>query len=165
MGVKSTAELVDSCWPEAYRIAFSILRNHADAEDAAQEACAQLHFTLPTLRDERAFKCWFYRVVVRKAYDISRRARRRADSEPNENTQAEDHVDESLDLARALNRLGPNQRITIILKYYYGFSDAETARILGTTHAAIRVRLFAARKSLRRLLEPEAPAEGSVCHE
>jgi RNA polymerase sigma-70 factor (ECF subfamily) len=164
-GVKPTAELVESCWPEAYRIAFSILRNHADAEDAAQEACVQLHLTLPDLRAERAFKCWFYRIAVRKAYDISRRARRHSDSEPLKAAESEIHVDQSLDLARALDGLSRNQRITVILKYYYGFSDAETAQILRTSHAAIRVRLFAARRSLRRLLESDSITEGSVCHD
>jgi RNA polymerase sigma-70 factor (ECF subfamily) len=164
MGVKSTSELVETGWPEAYRIAFLILRNHADAEDAAQEACAQLQVALPDLRDERAFKCWFYRIAVRKAYDISRR-RRRHDFESLEDIAAESHVEQSLDLARALDGLSRNQRIAVILKYYYGFLDNEIAAILGTTHAAIRVRLFAARRSLRRLLESDSIVERSVCHD
>ena len=166
MGVKPIDELVESCWPDAYRIAYSVLRIHADAEDAAQEACAQLHLALPDLRDERAFKRWFYRIVVRKAYEVAKQ-RNRYDREEHLTGAALPEVtsEQTLDLSRALDQLPQTQQLAIIFHYYYGFPDNEIAAILGTTYAAIRVRLFAARRSLRRLLESDSIIEGSVCHD
>jgi len=161
--VKSVAELVETCWPDAYRIAYSVLRNESDAEDAAQEACAQLHVALPDLRDDRAFKRWFYRIAVRKAYEIARTRRRHDGATVTD--AAVNPTEESLDLSRALERLPLSQRLPVIFHYYYGFPDNEIATILGTTHAAVRVRLFAARRTLRRFLESDSIAEGSICHD
>ncbi len=165
MGVKPIDELVEACWPDAYRIAHSVLHNDADAEDAAQEACAQLHRALPDLRDERAFKQWFYRIVVRKSYEIARSRVRHAHEEPVDTQSSKDLSEQTLDLSRALDQLPHTQRLAIIFHYYYGFPDNEVAAILGTTYGAVRVRLFAARRSLRRLLETDLIVEGSACHD
>jgi len=165
LGVKSTSELVEACWPEAYRIAYSVLRNEPDAEDAAQEACAQLHVASPDLHDERAFKRWFYRIAVRKAYDVARHRHRHRHADTADVATLGHAVEDSVDLGRALDRLPLTQRLPVIFHYYYGFPDNEISVILGTTHAAVRVRLFAARRSLRRLLETDSIVEGSVCHD
>lgn len=153
------------CWPEAYRIAYSVLRNEADAEDAAQEACAQLHVALPDLREDRAFKRWFYTIAVRKAYEVARTRVRHDHREAIDVAAPGNTAEEKLDLGRALDALPATQRLPVIFHYYYGFPDNEIAAILGTTHAAVRVRLFAARRSLRRLLESEPMVEVSICHE
>jgi RNA polymerase sigma-70 factor (ECF subfamily) len=165
VGVKPIDDLVETCWPDAYRIAYSVLHNDADAEDAAQEACAQLHVALPALRDDRAFKRWFYRIVVRKAYAVARARNRHAHDPANDIAFTDNSPENTLDLRRALDRLPQTQRLAIIFHYYYGFPDNEVAAILGTTYAAVRVRLFAARRSLRRLLEADSILEGSVCHD
>src|SRR5579872_63582 len=61
------SDLVRSVWPDAYRIAWSILQDHADAEDAAQDACARMVTALVSLRDASRFGVWFYRIVVNQA--------------------------------------------------------------------------------------------------
>jgi RNA polymerase sigma-70 factor (ECF subfamily) len=165
VGVKPTNDLVETYWPDAYRIAYSVLRNHADAEDAAQEACAQMHVALPNLRDERAFKGWFYRIAIRKAYELLRSRRRRGAEDSLDIAAPASIADDTLDLGRALERLPQTQRLAVIFHYYYGFPDNDVAAILGTTHAAVRVRLFMARRALRRLLETDSIFEGNVCHE
>jgi len=165
MGVERIEELVGSVWPDAYRIARSVLHNDADAEDAAQEACARLHLALPSLRDERAFKRWFYRIVVREAYEIARNRKRHAYEATAEEPTADNSAERIVDLSRALEKLPQTQRLAIIFHYYYGFPDNEVAEILGTSYAAVRVRLFAARKALRRLLETDLIIEGSACHD
>src|SRR5579872_308066 len=70
--MEPSEELLERLWPDAYRIAYSVLRDHAAAEDAAQEACAALLRSLHTLRDERALRTWFYRVVVNESRTIAR---------------------------------------------------------------------------------------------
>jgi hypothetical protein len=53
--------LVRSIWPDVFRIAWSVLRNHVAAEDAAQDACAQIAAKIATLRAPEAFTVWLYR--------------------------------------------------------------------------------------------------------
>lgn len=58
---------------DAYRLAFSILRNPHDAEDAAQEAFVRAWRELPALRDADRWLPWFRRVTVNSALELNRR--------------------------------------------------------------------------------------------
>ena len=162
------SDLIERVWPDAYRIAYSILDNHADAEDAAQDACARMHVSLHQLRNEAAFPQWFYRIVVNAARE---RARRRPGHVPLVESavpSARAVEPDRLDMLDAIAALPTSQRMAVIFRYHYGFSDAEVAKILSTTHAAIRVRLFMARRSLRRsLLDDSGIVEknGEIIHE
>src|ERR1035437_5761502 len=57
---------------DAYRLAFSILRNPHDAEDAAQEAFVRAWRELPALRDADRWLPWFRRVTVNSALELNR---------------------------------------------------------------------------------------------
>ncbi|MBC5829049.1 MAG: sigma-70 family RNA polymerase sigma factor [Candidatus Eremiobacteraeota bacterium] len=59
--------LIIAVWPEAYRIAFSILRDGGLAEDAAQEACATMARQLHTLKNTGVFNAWSYKIIVNHA--------------------------------------------------------------------------------------------------
>ncbi len=63
--VDALERLLESVWPDAYRIAYSIVRDSAAAEDAAQESCAAVYRSIATLRSAGAFRVWFYRVASR----------------------------------------------------------------------------------------------------
>ena len=69
--------LIAAVWPDAYRMARTILGDAGHAEDAAQEACARMARSLPELRDAGAFRTWMYRIVVNEAL-AALRARRSA---------------------------------------------------------------------------------------
>jgi RNA polymerase sigma-70 factor (ECF subfamily) len=164
--MEPSQELLERLWPDAYRIAYSVLRDHAAAEDAAQESCAVLHRSLHTLRDEGALAAWFYRIVVNESRTIARRRMREipiadaavpAVSAPNV---------EYLDLRSAIEALPTTQRLPIIFHYHYGLRDHEIAGILGISHVAVRFRLFAARRSLKRVLQSRSiDTERDACHE
>src|SRR5687767_3025960 len=70
------ARLADSS-SLAIRVAFSVLRNQADAEDVAQEAFAKAHHAFSQLRDRDRFRAWLVRMTWRMALDHLRSARRR----------------------------------------------------------------------------------------
>ncbi|MGC1757967.1 MAG: sigma-70 family RNA polymerase sigma factor, partial [Candidatus Cybelea sp.] len=70
------ASFIQAIWPQAYRVAFSVLRDHGLAEDAAQEACAIILDAMPKLRAPQAFNVWLYRIVVRTALSIGKKQRR-----------------------------------------------------------------------------------------
>src|ERR1700761_5137289 len=60
-------ELLRSVWPDAYRVARTMVVDHATAEDVAQDACLQVLGALGGLRDPERFAPWFLRIVVNAA--------------------------------------------------------------------------------------------------
>src|SRR5688500_20345403 len=61
----------------AFRVAFSVLRHHQDAEDVAQEDFARAYKGFAQLRDREAFRAWLVRMTWRLALDHIRGTRRR----------------------------------------------------------------------------------------
>ena len=78
--------LIAAVWPEAFRIALSILRDPGLAEDVAQDACANIARSLEKLKDTRVFAAWSYRIIVNHA---TTRARTRLRSPESPRSKAE----------------------------------------------------------------------------
>ena len=160
--------LLAAVWPDAYRIARTVLSDRQLAEDAAQDACVRVLTGLGDLRHPAAFPVWFFRLVTREAYRRVRSVGRETLAELTEENlglAAPNAVSgaEVLDLRRAVRALRPTYRLPVLLRYYLGLSDREAAQVLGTTEGAVRVRLFTARRRLRQSLDdteahPRAPA-------
>lgn len=148
----SLERLIAAVWPEAFRLAAAILRDHALAEDAAQEACASMAAALSSLKVKGAFRAWFYRLVVNEAITISRR--RRETATLNDLTFLAMETDNALalDISRALQRLPTEQRVVVLLHYYAGLSSREIAIASHVPAPTVRFRLMLARRALRRAL-------------
>lgn len=56
----------------------------------------------------------------------------------------------------AMTRLSPKQKSAVVLKYFYGFSDAEIAKMLGIPRSTVHTRIYDALKKLRRDLDENA---------
>ena len=67
---------IEACSGMMYRVAWSILRNDADCEDALQEAALKAWEKRGKLRDERYFRTWLTRILINACYDTQRRRRR-----------------------------------------------------------------------------------------
>lgn len=156
--------LVRALWPDAYRIAWSILGERGAAEDATQAACAAICTKLPTLADVRAFPGWAYRIIVSHARDHARarsRRRRREIVGYDAATGASTHDDPTvrLDLEAAIGMLPEPLRLALELHYFVGLTSSEVGRALGVPAPTVRFRLMIARRRLRTLLcDPAAPS-------
>lgn len=149
--------LVRALWPNAYRIAWSILGERGAAEDAAQAACAAICTKLRDLSDVRAFPGWAYRIIVSHARDHARaRARlQRRETVGYEGAGAVSRCDDAsarLDLEAAIGMLPEPLRLALELHYFVGLTSAEAGRALGVPAATVRFRLMMARHRLRPLL-------------
>ena len=60
-----------------YSVAYNVLGNHTDAEDAAQEAFLRCYRKLPQYRGEATFSTWLFRLALTASVDYQRRERRR----------------------------------------------------------------------------------------
>jgi RNA polymerase sigma factor (sigma-70 family) len=149
--------LVRALWPDAYRIAWSILGERGAAEDAAQAACAAICAKLPTLSDSGAFVAWAYRIVVSHARDFARarsRLQLRETVGYDDATADATYDDPSvrLDLEAAISRLPESLRLVLELHYFIGLNSREVGTALGVPAATVRFRLMMARRRLRPLL-------------
>jgi RNA polymerase sigma-70 factor (ECF subfamily) len=158
----AAAELIGCVWPDAYRIAWSILQNRSAAEDAAQEACARAWASLHSLRQPDRFAVWFYRIVVNE----SRRIQQRASASSFDPAQGDKFDDATVDgigledriaVRAAIAALKPHLRLLVVLRYYYLLRSAEIARILGASPVTIRWQLMIAHRRLRSALDDHAP--------
>lgn len=145
------AALLEIAWPHAYRLARSVLKDDATAEDAAQEACAKVLSSIGGLRKIEAFGTWFCRLVVRQALSELKKRRTHSSVE----RIAKDPTDSyatAIDVRTALFALPLKLRVPTILHHYYGFNSQEIGQIVGAPSATVRFRLAQARRSMQRLL-------------
>lgn len=156
------ALLVERHSPTIYRVAFRMLGDAHDAEDAVQECFTRLWQQAPRWRSTGAGPVgWLYRTAVNLCFDRHRRLRvvspaaelpDRADDAP-----LADSVIEARDtrraVARALGDLPERYRAALVLCYYEGLSNAAAAEVLELNLKAMESLLFRARKQMRDLLE------------
>lgn len=139
-----------------YRVAASYLRGEADRLDAVSEAIARAWEKRGTLRDERYFKTWMTRILIRECIAITRCQKRAVPVETLPEQISDDAAYDRVNLLRwGLEQLPQRQRTMIVLHYMEGYDVNETARIIGTTKGAVCAGLSRARDTLRTLIGEE----------
>lgn len=155
------------------RTALLITRNQESAEDALQEAFVQVMRNIGSLRDPGAFRSWFYRVLINAAKRLARYRSRvvsldlskldLADPSSVLPDEATVHSEEVQALRKALGELPDLYRVPMILRYYTGLSEQETAATMGIPLGTLKTRLHTARKILQDRLMP-AGRKGGTGH-
>ena len=135
-----------------YRVAYTLLHNGEDCNDALQDAVVNAWRRLHTLRDEKAFRAWMTRITVNCANDMLRR-RRLETVELTETIAAPPVADPGL--SDALARLKEGLRLPITLYYMEGLSVAEIAQAMRLPQGTVKNRLARGRKKLAELLGEE----------
>ncbi|HEV2388168.1 MAG TPA: RNA polymerase sigma factor [Candidatus Acidoferrales bacterium] len=143
----------------AYRVAWSVVRDRAEAEEIAQEALLRAHRHWPRLRNRERIRAWLVRVAWRLALDRQRAERRRERREQAAwalgpgaagRTQSREF---HFSLAREIERLPRKLRTTLLLAAVEGYNMGELARTLGVPEGTVKSRLFEARKRLVEKLQ------------
>ena len=149
-GGEGIERLLQTLWPQAYRIARSVIQNDSLAEDAAQEACAIVYREIGRLRSAEAFRVWAYRIIAREAVRV---AKRHAQETHDVSQVWQPDVDSRVDVLSALATLPADLRAAVVLHYYAGLTSAEIGNALGIPGATVRFRLAQARRRLRVVLD------------
>ena len=145
-----------------FRIAYSVVRNHADAEDVVQEVFLRVaKHGVAGIEDA---KSWLCRIAWRASVDRFRSVGRADQEEFDERlhaprirpagTEQEVISRETLVLLdRLIAGLPKKERDALLLTSVEEMSSAEAAKVLGTTETSIRARVFRARQRLAEKLQ------------
>lgn len=154
------------CAPLAFRVALSILRDAAEAEDVAQESLLRAYRNFHRLRDRATFRSWLVRIAWRTAIDHRRARKRRA---RHEEDAAQHSVREVASIAQNAEELAASQeferrlheeldslpeklRIVMVMAAIEGYDAREVAALLQLPESTVKSRLRLARERLTKRL-------------
>ncbi len=150
-----------------YRLAYRVLRNHEDCEDAVQN-CLLLAFSkLPGFKHEGAFRGWLARILFNEAVSILRQRRHHVSNSVQwisseqpvamldglpapgpDPERAFAQREAAMALVRKVSKLCPLQRSALVLCGIWEYTTEEASAILKVSSNTVRTRLFRARKGL-----------------
>lgn len=136
-----------------YRVAWSILQNDVDVQDALQDTVLKAWEKRDRLREEKYFRTWITRILINTCYD-TRKKRRPVVSLEKIPTQVPASVPDP-DLALALETLPDTLRLPLVLCYSEGMSYEEAAEVLRVPLTTLRGRLHRGKGELRKELNAE----------
>jgi RNA polymerase sigma factor (sigma-70 family) len=151
------ARIVDAHQDDLSRVAYVITRDVDLAQEAVQETWAACWRQLPRLRDRARLRQWLVAICANEARQVMRRNRRHRVVEYDV-TAGQDRAAAShdwaadLDLRNALNRLSPDDRALLALRYVAGLDSTELAHVSGLSPSGTRARLARLLASLRKEL-------------
>ncbi len=152
--------LVDRHLDRSYRLATVVLDSTSEAQDAVHDAFLTAWRKYDMLRDPDRLEAWFDRIVVNTCRDRMRRNHRLqvrdisavpdiAGSDPTAAVSAE------VVMERALERLRPDDRIVLALRFYRDMKVDDIAAAMDIRPRAAASRLHRALERLRRILEQD----------
>lgn len=159
-------ELVQQYERDVFNLAYRMLNERGEAEDAAQEAFMRAYANLDRYDQNRSFKTWLLSITSNHCIDRLRRRRLTwlsleeplpphpaLTSDIPGPEQATLTNERNVLVQELLDELSPDYRLAVVLRYWYDMSYAEIADMLETTESAIKSRLFRARQALANRLE------------
>jgi RNA polymerase sigma-70 factor, ECF subfamily len=165
---KAVQEMFLASRPRFVALAYSILRNKEDAEDAVQDAFLSACLHLRAFEGRSAFTTWFTRIVLNAALMIRRKRKSlwidsQRESSTTDDTPWTERIptaqpdpemmyaeEETLQLIDVLlGRMSPALRQAFTMTYYQEMSNEEAGALLGVTTGTFKSRLFRARRHLR----------------
>jgi RNA polymerase sigma-70 factor, ECF subfamily len=168
---ETIAALVAEYSAALYRVAYSVMRNSAEAEDAVQEAFLRVLKHREKLSEIRDLRVWLVRITWNVVLDKKRRSKTRPENDdiadfarvlPSTDRRADDEIVSSQEQARILaliDRLPVKERQALLLSAVEELSTVQIAAVLGTTESSVRSRIFRARRELSALLEQEGVSQ------
>lgn len=148
-----------------YNLAYRMLDNANEAEEAAQETFIRAYTRLHTFDPDRPFSSWLFTIANNHCIDILRKRRylllsledrlpphQALMTEDGKGPEAQVISGESQQLVQGLLQvLAPDLRQAIIMRYWQDMSLEEIAEVMGATVSAIKSRLFRARRRLAQV--------------
>lgn len=152
------ALLIENNQERYYKVAFSYVKNREDALDIIHNAIVKALQSFHTLRNPEYAQTWFYKILTNECISFLRKNRKVI---PLEDLQApppagdltDIHKDEYIDLYAAIDKLPPDMKTIVILRFFEDMKYEEIAEITSTNLNTIKSRLHRALKHLKLDME------------
>ncbi|MBY9079003.1 sigma-70 family RNA polymerase sigma factor [Paenibacillus sp. HN-1] len=144
-----------------YRLAYCYVKNEQEALDIVSEATYKGYLAYGRLQPMTYFDTWMSRIVINTAIDHLRRNKRMTYIEDQQGRELAAPaqgatLEEKMDLYDALDRLAPEEKTYIILKFFVSLSFKEMAQVLSLSENTVKTRFYRIIKKLKNdLLEGE----------
>ena len=161
------ADLYSTYSRRLFQTILSITRNPHDAEEALQETFLRAYLAIKTFEGRSKVYSWLTRIAVNSALMMLRKRRARPevlfDPQPDDRwetiffeprdpapnpEQAYDLCQRQISTLRAIRRLQPKLRTPIQMQMKHGWSLREISQVLNISEAAVKTRLYRARRQL-----------------
>ena len=164
MDIQEFESLYHQHFHKIFRTAYLVTGDYQLAEDAAQEAFLKAYSKIETLRDRDKFSSWVSVIAANYSVDLLRKNKKlifteKTDIQPDLSQEASphdhwEHKENLHEVREALEKLDPDERILLVLKYFNEMSIKDIASMHQVSTGTIKSRLFRSREKLRILLEP-----------
>jgi len=176
---QSYALLIEEYKTPIYNLAYRMTRNSQDAEDLAQETFLRSFDQLFRYDAKRSFYTWLYTIslnIIRN--HIKKNSSRRLDNFrqvekisgtddfddkrfASQESQVRDELSKEREeeLERCLQKLSPDLRELLILRFYQGLSFEVISEITGLSLSAIKMRVYRGLEKLRKYIEENVTSE------
>lgn len=160
---ETMAQILDRYGNMILRLAYSYLKNSADAEDVFQDVFIKLAEKNPLFENDTHEKAWLIRVTINLCKNKLRSPWRRLKNieDTNEASVTPD-LDQSSVVLGAVSTLPEKYREVVHLFYYEDYTTAQIAEILKKKEPTVRSLLFRARDMLRESLKEAYDFERSI---
>lgn len=143
-------ELFDLVYSDLYKIAISILRNSANAEDIVQDTCLTALECFHTLKNNSSFKPWITKILKNKCYTFLKNRKNKLENIEDYPMPYDtiSHVDASINFKAMVEKLDSEEKEIFILKYEDGLTISQISKRLNKTESAIKSVLCRGRQKL-----------------
>lgn len=141
---------------QAYKIAYSYLRNEQDSIDTVYNAVEKALLNYKKLKDKSFFKTWFIRIIINECKMLLRKRSKVisiADSLYKDELYSHQGKEGEIDLETALNQLNQSDRIFIYMKYYMGYTLSEIANIFKLPEGTIKTKIYSNLKMIKEKIK------------
>jgi RNA polymerase sigma-70 factor (ECF subfamily) len=159
-------DLIKPYYMQAYKIAYSILHQHHDAEDATQNAIIKVYKCLDQFRGTSSFKSWLIKIVRNHAVDIYRSNQRTTKIKDNfKETRSPDYIptwqptnvkEMKSDLTVLITSISPTYEEVIKLRFVDSLSYEEISSELMCSVGTVKSRISRGRKQIKTLMDGAA---------
>ena len=137
-----------------YRYAYYKLRSAEDAKDAVSACVVQAYMGIASVKNEKAFSAWLFRILYRECCAVIRKKARLQFAEIDENRCiVPDSTYLRSELSEALDSLATEDRDIVLLSVLAGCNSNEIAAMFRMKPATVRSRLSRALAKMREFLE------------
>jgi RNA polymerase sigma-70 factor (ECF subfamily) len=139
------------------------VRDRAQAQDLVQDIFTKLFFQLSKFHGKSRFSTWLYAVTYNHCIEHLRKNNRFQTVDIEEEADIREELSETELLAtqqdllrKALDQVGPEDRMVLLMKYQDDMSVQEIMEILAVGESAVKMRLARARQRVKAILETKA---------